>query len=508
MSVLAPLARLALIGTAHQRPEAPAVPGAAGALLNALFEAPADASLTLLRAAGVAAVCGNVGHVPMCRTDDALPPCPDDAFPSSTRLAWLLGAVFANGPDRLIVEALRRLISVGLSAPPQLLPALLTLGQRTTALRDHIGKAAGARGQWLAALNPAWGYFFAQAEHAPALEAWETDNPIRRLHTFTHLRRHDPAAARNLLIQHFPNLDARERAALLETFSDGLSADDEAFITQALTNRSKEVRQTAAALLARRPDSTYVARMTERLAGCLTQTRKLLRREWVLEPPTTFDTAWKADALEEKSPLGGLGERAGWLYQIARAVPLAWWEAHTGMTPSELFAWADKTDWAHALHASWFDALQRERNATWAAALLRHPKVQGIAFDPFALIGLLADSEREWHWRALIKAGDERALGDLLARLASALPLDAPPLSAAFAEDVLNTVRRRLSGPYAKHDYALRNAIVEFVCLIPPASFDAATQNWPLDQPNTEFFAESVARLLAVVEQRKALLTL
>lgn len=101
--------------------------------------------------------------------------------------------------------------------------------------------------------------------------------------------------------------------------------------------------------------------------------------------------------LEEKKPqYEEFGPRAWWLYQIGRCVPLAWWEAHTGLSPEALIDWAQKTDWRNVLLRSWLEAARRERHAAWASALLAHVFKEQIEvsvgkgrFSAFAFIGLL-----------------------------------------------------------------------------------------------------------------------
>lgn len=96
------------------------------------------------------------------------------------------------------------------------------------------------------------------------------------------------------------------------------------------------------------------------------------------------------------------GPRAWWLYQIGRCVPLAWWEAHTGLSPEALIDWAQKTDWRNVLLRSWLEAALRERHAAWASALLAHVFKEQVEvsvgkgrFSAFAFIGLLPPPERE-----------------------------------------------------------------------------------------------------------------
>ena len=167
-------------------------------------------------------------------------------------------------------------------------------------------------------------------------------------------------------------------------------------------------------MLVRLPESGYVRRMGERLAACIVVPEArggLIGRIAsafsaplpAVEPPESFDPEWKKDLLEEKKPqYEEFGPRAWWLYQIGRCVPLAWWEAHTGLSPEALIDWAQKTDWRNVLLRSWLEAALRERHAAWASALLAHVFKEQIEvsvgkgrFSAFAFIGLLPPPERE-----------------------------------------------------------------------------------------------------------------
>ena len=44
------------------------------------------------------------------------------------------------------------------------------------------------------------------------------------------------------------------------------------------------------------------------------------KKEFIV-PPESYDPSWAEDLITEKSPLSRFGPRAGWLYQMASAVP-------------------------------------------------------------------------------------------------------------------------------------------------------------------------------------------
>lgn len=510
MNLLSELSTQVLIGVERRQPTLPAAPGLLGELLIDIANATPTAETQVLRAAGAIGICALAGYQPSPTDEAAIAVCPAETrrIPTHRSLISALRHIFDDGPERLRVEALRRLTDAGCCVPPRLLIGLLQHGKSSSALRPFMAQAVGPRGRWLADLNPEWRYLAPSADETPDPQNWETGTLEQRQQFIGWTRRHDPAQARTLLIAAMGEMDARERAKLLETMRMGLSADDEDFVESLLRDRSKEVRQIAASLLAMLPGSRYVQRMIERLTPCLKIEQKLLRRKLVLEPPETFGADWKQDALEENRVQGEvLGDRAWWLYQIARALPLAWWEQHTSMPAAELLQWAKGSDWSLALLRAWHEALLRERNTVWAESLLDQLPPKKWGPDLFELIALLPAPRRESHWLRLLEAGSKsHSTGDLLARIAASLPLDSPMLSPDFARQVLQMVKNNLVQDFARWDYALRTSLPELICLFPAEVFAEATEGWSINEANNHpYVAETAARVLAVVKHRQTL---
>ena len=511
MRHLQELATQVLLGTERRPVVLPAVSGAMGETIAAACPPEISADLRVLRAAGILAVCGDTGFQPPARDADLPAVCPADTWPcvSDPVLVSALSQIFDAGPERLCDEALQTLAKQSASVPHGLLPRALSLGKKTPSLRSVLFSVLDQRGRWLATHNLEWSYATALAapDQSPDMTRWTHGTLEERTQLLATLRSTDPDEARRLLQTEFDQFDARERTSLLAHMRVGLGAADEDFIEATLQDRSKEVRQLAADLLARLMGSRYQARMVERLAPCLEQKRKLFRQAWTLEPPTAFGADWKNDALEaSRAKSESLGERAWWVYQIARALPLAWWPKHTGLSPAELTKWAMDTDWAEALFRAWSEALLRQPDADWARAFLGHSPLTGLTVDGFDLLACLPMAEREQHWQSMLDAGPRTiARGDLLARIARDCLSDGAMVSENFARRVFKAVRSALATDIVKWDYALRKTLPEFVCLIPPACFDDATQNWPTATPETEYFTETLARILAIVELRKTL---
>jgi hypothetical protein len=504
MNPLHELATQALLGSERRPPVLTPLAGALGDLLEAASPPDTPLETNVLRRAGVLAACTDAGYVPAASTTEPPPVCAVETQPPVSDPQWrtALMTIFQDGPDPLRQEALRRLAHYGAVLPPGVLPLALTIAAKTPALQASLRPVLGQRGRWLAQLNLDWAYALGGDEAELDSSLWEHGTLETRKVYLQQLRRRDPAAARALLETALSELDARERLTLLEPLTIGLESGDEDVLEKRLTDRSKDVRNLAASLLALLPNGRYVTRMIARLSPCLTQERKLLRQRWVIEPPTAFGPDWKADAMEEsRIKSETLGERAWWLYQIARALPLDWWSAQTALSPAELISWAKKSDWSEALFRAWYEALARERHPAWAVALLAENKLPGLALDPFALIDYLPPTEREAHWLRLLK---KSIRGGGLSELLHYIARSVTACSADFARELLGHIRTTVASDAGKWDYSLRHALPEFICLVPVSVLEETLPHWPIE-PEAQYFSETLARLLAIAEQRRIL---
>ncbi|MFC4531670.1 DUF5691 domain-containing protein [Sphaerisporangium dianthi] len=84
------------------------------------------------------------------------------------RVARILGGEH----PRLLPEWLEAAAARGYRLPPKVVPSVLDQGLRDRSLRSPIGVLAGARGRWLASLNPSWAYLLQEASaHLPTSTA-------------------------------------------------------------------------------------------------------------------------------------------------------------------------------------------------------------------------------------------------------------------------------------------------------------------------------------------------
>uniref|UniRef100_UPI001C5CC473 DUF5691 domain-containing protein n=1 Tax=Nonomuraea rhizosphaerae TaxID=2665663 RepID=UPI001C5CC473 len=303
------------------------------------------------------------------------PPAPAEELPAvAPRAAQRLARVIGGEYDRLLPEWLAAAAEARRRVPAHILPDLLDRGRRDPSIRAHLGLVTGQRGRWLAALNPEWGYLLEE----PTGEAWELGSPADRRAYLRHLREKEPKHARELLETTWESEGPDDRAAFVEVLADGLSMDDEPFLEQALDDRRREVRQEAANLLTRLPESRLAQRMAVRARRCLTITRRAI----VVEAPAECDKAMERDGVRAKPPRG-TGERAWWLQQVVARAPLGLWGGPARLLKMKI------PDWDAEVKTAWVRAAVLQRDPEWARAM--------FAWDPIAdlLVALGPDEQQQ-----------------------------------------------------------------------------------------------------------------
>ncbi|MEU5267080.1 DUF5691 domain-containing protein [Streptomyces hygroscopicus] len=467
------LVAAALLGTERRTPPVALRPGqdAPSALLDAA------ALSTVRRRAGLRPAPARPG--PGRAPEDPRPMLPVAA---RGRLATLLADRSAPGrggprsaPDlaELLPQWLVLANHYGYRVPDALLPALLDAARARTDLRPEALALGGPRALWLARLNPDWKFALRGAAGrapapvpepsgtaaAPAGEQrlWEEGLFAERVSLLAAARHRDPAAGLALLSGTWSTERAEDRLMFLDSLRDDLSPSDEPFLERALSDRSRNVRATAAELLSALPGSALAARMAERSRACVSLTtdepttegrttdqptterqitdeptsdRPLADRPFAdrptgegptgerpgegptggaritVRPPEECDSGMQRDGIVPKPP-SGRGERSWWLGQLVEATPLdRWSEWFGGRAPAEIVTLPVADGWRADLHAAWCRAAVRQRSAEWCRALLGTPAVApahaGEAApaawrDPAKLLSALPARERaEW----------------------------------------------------------------------------------------------------------------
>ncbi|AEM87962.1 DUF5691 domain-containing protein [Streptomyces violaceusniger] len=438
------LVAAALLGTERRTP--PVAPRPGQDTPSALLDAAALS--TVRRRAGLRPAPARPG--PGRAPEDPRPALPTAA---RSRLAMLLADRSAPGrggprsaPD--LAELLPQWLALanhhGYRVPDALLPALLDAARARTDLRPEALTLGGPRALWLARLNADWKFALrgtagrattplpepSGAATGPDDEQrlWEEGLFAERVSLLAAARHRDPAAGLALLSGTWSTERAEDRLMFLDSLRDDLSPSDEPFLEQALSDRSRNVRATAAELLSALPGSALAARMAERSRGCVSLTTdevsdgeltggepatggltadKPTAAAWItVRPPDECDSGMQRDGIVPKPP-SGRGERSWWLGQLVEATPLDRWSAwFGGRGVAEIVALPVADGWQADLHAAWCRAAVRQRSAEWCRALLGTPAVAPVTAgeaapaawrDPAKLLSALPARERaEW----------------------------------------------------------------------------------------------------------------
>ncbi|MFH8368550.1 DUF5691 domain-containing protein [Streptomyces sp. NPDC018031] len=407
------LVAAALLGTDRRRPPVPARRGqdAAGALLDAA------AVSTVARRAGLRPA--PAGPFPEPAPADPRPGLPTAA---RRRLALLLADRGAPGqsspraaPD--LTELLPQWLAIadghGYRAPDALLPALLDAARARTDLRPEALAFAGPRARWLARLNPEWKFALRggpgraagsvlpdPASPEEVRRLWQEGLFAERVSVLAVVRHQDPAAGLALLAGTWATERAEDRLMFLDSLRDDLSPADEPFLEQALSDRSRNVRSTAAELLSALPGSALARRMAERMRA---RVRLELPRggdgpRIAVDAPAECDSGMERDGVVANPP-AGRGERSWWLGQMVEATPLeCWTEWFGGRDAAAVVALPVADGWQPDLHAAWCRAAVRQRNTEWSRALLGAPTVP-LTTPPASGEAALAAASPAASWR-------------------------------------------------------------------------------------------------------------
>jgi hypothetical protein len=307
------LVTVALLGTARRTP-----PG---------VTARRDAPTALLDSAAVETVRRRAGIRPG-RAAARIEPAAEDSRPAlpsaaARRLTMLLadrpraGSGGRRGATPDLMELLPQWLATanrhGFAAPAQALPALLDAARGRTDIRPAVLAFAGPRALWLARLNSDWRFALRAAPGGGAAlpgpeepermrELWEEGLFAERVALLATVRARDAGAARDLLATTWATERAEDRLMFLDSLRTGLCAADEPFLEQALADRSRNVRSTAAELLSALPASALAGRMAERAGSCVAIDHTHDTPTIAVEAPHECDSGMERDGVVAKAP--------------------------------------------------------------------------------------------------------------------------------------------------------------------------------------------------------------
>lgn len=435
-AVWSPLLPAATLGVARAAPGPLSLPEPIARMLAALEALPP--AERLLKTAAVLEVCQQAGM--------SFPPAPPliEAAAVENRpvlplpASDILRVVFEELPPRILAQTLAETGRAGFHLPPSLL--MLGMEQRRTrpALRSLIDAVIGERGRWLLATR---GEAAPSTPDADPAERWQTGTLTERRAALIALLAADRDDGRERFRAALPQLPAAERAELLTVLVDSADPADEVLFESLLKDRGREVRLLAAAGLQRIPDSAWALRMRERVRALIGR----VGHQPTLTPPAEADPAWSADGLDLKRPKHeSLGERAWWLYELTRRVPLSVWQEATGLDAAGLLGWAKSGDWKEALRRGWTESLAVTPDLE---ALLAFGRAGMRPWEQPALFQRIPPAETEHFWIGML-ASRRPPLSELLGsyeqrpELAETLPARLAETALASYAGLLGAERR------------------------------------------------------------------
>lgn len=377
MSIRQNIVASAVVGTEQQQFTPPSIQGDIGRMLSGLDFS--DREGALLKSSAFVSLYYLSGFIPATGVESPVDKAENDELQSLTaesrnHLSLMLSGEYKEVlPEWLaaICRAKRRVSS-------EFLPAILAKGESTRDLRSLISETIGKRGHWLARQNDKWRWAVAPDE----VENWEVGDRVVRLATLKTLRVTNPVRALELLKSTWKSENAKDRQAFLEAIDKGLSGADESFLSEALEDRSVEVRRTATELLLNLRGSQVSRIATERISSLLTYKKPFLGKARLeITLPGNLDE-WKKETRIDAAPqssLGGgkpMGEKAWWLLHAFGAIDPSWWCRAFGRKPAELLDAAHDSEWKESLTTGFVIAAGRFADQDWIEALLSDRQIR------------------------------------------------------------------------------------------------------------------------------------
>jgi hypothetical protein len=462
---------------------------------------PAASLVALYQRAGFAAASDGQPVPEACEADVAM----RGSAAAGQHLALMLAGEFKE----VLPEWLVALHRAGKRIPEEHLPAMLDMGRAEVPWRGLISAALGKRGEWLAAQNPDWTY----ATRRDHQQVWETGSRDERLLLLGNLRATDANMARELVAATWQQESARDRAAFLEKLATGVTDDDELFLSEALHDRSVEVRRVARAILARLPDSQFSRRLKELTTQVVTLKKPLLVKARVEVSLPDDPMGWlkehgiELDGPPRDSPYPSVGPKGWYLKEMIALVPIAHWVESWGKSPAEIIKAAFESEWERSFSDGFVLALRRDRNPDWIEALLTHwlydqkkHTTQSALAEPAAWLPV---ARLEALIQPLLKA-DAKGLHDTHPALGFLLAHQGDwsnQLSRATMQSIKTRITR--TSKDASGDWQTRAALKQFARHVAPSLYDELIPIWPRESEAWPAWSKSVDAFQSLLAFRR-----
>ena len=303
-----------------------------------------------------------------------------------------LREILNNNFNEMLTEWCLIASSNDIVVPPECLPDIFESAMKLPEKQRYvIQRVIGKRGQWLSLQNNRWKDVFLIKELND--EQWLTGNREERLALLKHLRVIDPAKARGLLEQTWPEETPDDRVVFLECMKVGVTLDDEDFLEQSLDDKRKPVRTASADLLARISGSKLCQRMIARINEMIIYhpaQKGLLKKKKAEIEVTLPDIKDKEMLRDGADPVraGKMGKKAVALANIIGMTPLSFWEQYESDIKSLIITCCISSEFSTSFALGFSMATVRQQNKDWAKALILNCHTRND--DIFSLSGKFA----------------------------------------------------------------------------------------------------------------------
>ena len=241
--------------------------------------------------------------------------------------------------------------------PPEQIPVLFDLWQGSksrsvlhesplySSTHQLLLTCAGRRGEWLLKWNDGWKLEEVQIDE----NTWHTGTLQQRVLYLQQLRKTEPAGARELLQQAWPQENANTRAEFLKHLHGTTSNDDLPWLQSLLTEKSQKVKDETLSLLKKITSSSVVQQYQQILkeSVVIKKTKGLWgigsKTEMDIQLTAAMDEAVFKTGIEKMSSQKGVADADHILYQLISAVPPAFFEEQSGLPREEIILLFKKT---------------------------------------------------------------------------------------------------------------------------------------------------------------------
>ncbi|NRA50451.1 MAG: hypothetical protein HRU12_15065 [Phaeodactylibacter sp.] len=263
-------------------------------------------------------------------------------------------------------EAIALIQQSGYAIPPEHLPALLYRSKKKPDFWLTLRPLLDAVDFEMLSLNPDWDTL---SEEEPAKD-WASIPQPKRIQMLRRVRFEAPETATRYLASCWPELAPTEKKALINVLALGLGETDQAFLEEQLDDGRKEVRQAAALLLVRIPDSDLSKTLYSEASSWL----KIQNdgRLDLLPPQKPIKQFQHLGLYTSKKHKYAGGANASRAFDILAKIPPKQWEAYFGKPTLDTLRLFTRANQQNLLTDAVANAALIHQDHRWIETLLRH----------------------------------------------------------------------------------------------------------------------------------------